>query len=329
MSTLSRRDFLKITAVAGGALITPALAYRLLHGEVEVVSETRQLMGTTIHLKVVAQSQQKGQEALHATFTEMTRLIWFFDHRQPSSPLAILNSRGSLQHAPRELLELMGRALDYGNLTRGCFDVTIKPVLDMYKAGLQPGNAELDLVGYHRVAIDGAHIRFREPAMCVTLDAIAKGRVVDGALSVLDAHGFSNVLVEAGGDLIARGPGVDGRAWRVGIHHPRQEQMPGYISAFSLQDRAVATSGDYMNAFDADLSLHHILDPGTGSSPPALASATVIAPTAADADALSTALMLLGPKDGLALINRLPSAEALVVTKELGVRRTTGFPTLS
>jgi thiamine biosynthesis lipoprotein len=100
------------------------------------------------------------------------------------------------------------------------------------------------------------------------------------------------------------------------------------LAIFPVTTQAAATSGDYQNSFSPDFGLHHIIKPGTAVSPPELASATVLAPTAADADALSTALMVMGPVQGLALAERLPHVEALLVAKDLQIFQTSGFPTI-
>jgi thiamine biosynthesis lipoprotein len=131
--------------------------------------------------------------------------------------------------------------------------------------------------------------------------------------------------VEAGGDLLAAGAKGDGSPWSLGVQPPRAGT--GDVAArFRVTDRAVATSGDYMQPFTPDLSQHHILDPRQGISPPALSSVSVAADTACQADALSTALMVLGPAKGLALIERLPGAETLLITKEGMIHRSSGFP---
>jgi thiamine biosynthesis lipoprotein len=98
------------------------------------------------------------------------------------------------------------------------------------------------------------------------------------------------------------------------------------IAVISIQNQAVATSGDYMNYFNADYSTHHIVDPRTGRSPSQLASATVVAPSVAEADALSTTMMVLGMQDGLALMESLPNASALLISKDLQMVRSSKFP---
>ncbi|MCA9873723.1 MAG: FAD:protein FMN transferase [Anaerolineales bacterium] len=98
------------------------------------------------------------------------------------------------------------------------------------------------------------------------------------------------------------------------------------LRVFPISIQAVATSGDYMYRFSQDFRQHHIIDPRTGTSPTDLASVTVLAPSATDADALSTAVMVLGSEAGLELAARLAHVEALVITKALEIRQTAGFP---
>ena len=184
----------------------------------------------------------------------------------------------------------------------------------------------LTLTNYRNISVDDARIAFGRPEMQVTFDGIAKGHIVDAGLDVLRSTGYPNGIVEAGGDLMVSGSQSDGEAWRVGIGHPRQSLVEGFLTSFPLHRGAVATSGDYMNSFSEDFLSHHIIDPRTGASPPELSSVTVIAPSATQADALSTTLMVMGSQSGLGLVNSLEGIEALVVTKDLRVLRTSGFP---
>jgi FAD:protein FMN transferase len=324
-STLNRRQFLQITAVAtavSGALL---VGRRWPFGSRFVAShETRALMGTVINLTVISEDAIAAQSAIAATFIEMERLIALFDHRQPFSPLAQLNQNGHLPDPPAELVDLLHRAQQYGNLTGGAFDISIKPLLDAYRAGL-PAADQRPLVDYRQIQISDRQIRLAQPGMALTLDGIAKGRVVDGATAVLQSRGFANILVEAGGDLMGLGTRLDGTPWQVGISHPRATDGTP-LRVLPVAMRAVATSGDYQHHFSQDFRQHHIVNPHTGLSPDDLASVTVLAPSATDADALSTAVMVLGSEAGLALAARLPYVEALVVTKALEVRQTAGFP---
>jgi thiamine biosynthesis lipoprotein len=319
--TITRRHFLQITAVASTVFLGGRWVQRLAQ-KTTTLHQTRLLMGTLINLSLVTDDAAQGEQAIEATFAEMERLIALFNWRQPDSPLAILNRTGTLAQPPAELVELLQAANWYSALSSGAFDVTILPLLAAVQGGADIAQAH-QLVDYRRLYVAADEVRL-EPGMQVTLDSIAKGRVVDGATAVLQTHGYENVLVEAGGDLVAQGTRADGQPWRLGITHPRQPESP--LNILQLTGQAAATSGDYQHSFSQDFSSHHIVDPRTGASPGELASVIVLAPTAAAADALSTAVMVLGSTDGLALIDRLPDVAALLVTKEMNVIHSINFP---
>lgn len=319
--TLSRRHFLQITAVASTVFLGGRWVQRLVK-QPTAVHQTRLLMGTLVNLTLVGDDTAHSQQALAATFAEMERLIALFNWRQPGSPLATLNQSGQLANPAPELVELLQDAVYFSRLSDGAFDITIQPLLEASRTGTDTSAAR-QLVDYRQLHISPEQISLA-PGMQLTLDGIAKGRVVDGATAVLQAHGFSSVLVEAGGDLVAGGQRADGQSWRLGITHPRQPEST--LQVLPVTGQAVATSGDYQHSFSQDFSHHHIVDPRTGESPGELASVTVLAPTAAAADALSTAVMVLGSTAGLALIDQLPGTAALVVTKEMQLKRSAHFP---
>jgi len=327
-TNISRRDFLKITAIAGLTLgMGAAIRRNLLHeGGYTRITETRYLMGTIVNFNILTTDEYLGQEALRRTVTEMERLISIFDHRQAGSILRKLNQAGVLNEAPVELVEIITQSLRFGSLSGGAFDITVLPILEAFKAGISDTKHLMHLVDFRNVSLTGNQIRFAHPGMAVTLDGLAKGRVVDGGVDVLKSMGFENVLVEAGGDMMAASAAINGEDWKIAINNPRSTSENEYIASFSVKNKAVTTSGDYLNSFTLDHSRHHIIDPRTCLSPVELSSATVIASNAAEADALSTALMVLGVSDGLDFIRHFPHAEALLLTKDLTVHKTDGFP---
>lgn len=115
--------------------------------------------------------------------------------------------------------------------------------------------------------------------------------------------------------------------WTIGVQDPHSDA--GSLGRVRLAGNAVATSGDYMQAFTADRRHHHVLDPRTGRSPREVSAVTVVTDTAMDADALSTAIMVLGPEEGLALLERLPSAEGVIVGKDGHRYASAGFDALA
>jgi thiamine biosynthesis lipoprotein len=314
-------------AIAGGA----GIAWKTgLFGRsgVAPVTRARRLMGTGVHLTVLGADQAASTAAAEATLARMAELEALLSRYRKGSEVARLNASGSIDSASDELLELLRLAERFSRLGDGAFDVTVQPLLELYRDGAgrpTPGQVErvLERVDHRGLRVDGRSVRLDRPEMQVTLDGIGKGYVVDHGVAVLKERGFDDVFVEAGGDLVASGRRGPGERWRIGIRRPR----PGRSlqARFEATNRAVATSGDYMQPFQADYSQHHILDPRSGYSAPELASSTVIAPNAATADALATMTMVLGPRRGRELIEALPDCEAYFVSKDLEVTRTTGF----
>lgn len=330
---LGRRDMLRISAVAAGGLgIASWGASTWAHsGRLNEVLETRVLMGSPAQLRLLTADPRRARAAIEAAFSEMERLEGVLSRFRPSSELSQLNRSGRLQTADAGMLQVVERALSYGRLTEGAFDISVEPLLAAYRVASENGggssSAEIERlrsrVDYKSIRVQGRRIEFSQPGMAITLDGIAKGFIIDQGAASLRQHGFDQVLVEVGGDMLA---GQHAKhAWRVGIRTPRAGANSALLGTASLLQRALATSGDYLNAFSQDFSLHHILAPTTGRSPLELASVSVLAPTAMDADALSTAVMVLGAEAGLGLVEGLPGVEALLVDKDMRIRRSSGF----
>jgi thiamine biosynthesis lipoprotein len=329
---INRRQFLRILGVSGAAGLALKVGVDLVSGP-QTVSETRLLMGTVVNLTLVTDDAAAGQAIITACLDHMAELEQVLSRHNPSSQLSRLNRDASLTNPSPHLVHLLREATTLSEQTGGAFDVTIKPLVDVYQTyqanyrSLPPADAveaALARVGYDRITVTDSHITFAEQGMGVTLDGIAKGYIVDQGTSILGEHGFDNILVEAGGDLSACGTRPTGQSWHIGIQSPRPDQQ-GLLNTFHVSDQAVATSGDYHQPFSDDLSEHHILNPITGHSSPELASATVFATSGVHSDALATALMVLGPERGTALIEALPNCEAYMVGKDMHIWQTSGL----
>jgi thiamine biosynthesis lipoprotein len=326
---VTRRDALRILAVAGAAGAGWGLGAL---DRARSVSRSRVLMGTGVHLSVLGPDPEAASAAAEAALAEMTSLEALLSRYRADSEVSRLNTQGRVDGASTALLDVLRLADRIHRLGDGGFDVSIQPLLDLYRSQRDPATGlpaaaaverALERVDQRALRIEGRRVTRTRPDLSITLDGIAKGYVVDGGVSALAARGFANVLVEAGGDLVASGDKGAGTPWRLGIRSPRQGLA--LEARFDARNRAVATSGDYMQPFTADYAQHHILDPRTGRSAPELASATVLAPDAATADGLATLVMVLGPRRGRALLEDLPDCEGYLVSKQLAVVRTSGF----
>ena len=291
----------------------------------------RRRLGTEVAVTVHHSDPAEARRLAGAAFAEIERLEGILSRHRRGTALDRLNREGHLDDAPPELTGLLAEARTYSELTGGAFDVTVAPLLGLYESaeagGRLPGRREiraaLPLVDYRNVHVEGSTVRLLKSGMEVTLDAIAKGYIADRATAVLVDGGAVHAMVEAGGDVASAGGSGGTGPWRVGIEDPR---APGaMLGVVELGGEGAATSGDYRAAFTPDRTVHHILDPRTGRSPGEASAATVVAPTASEADALSTAVLLLGPGAGLALLDARNGTEGIVVGKDGTASRSRGF----
>ena len=174
--------------------------------------------------------------------------------------------------------------------------------------------ARVPLVDYKAVVVDPAAktVFVTGPGMRIHLGGIGKGYAVDRGIALLHAAGFHDFMIQAGGDLFVAGsPGE--RPWRLGINDPRGAPNESFATV-ELRDRTLSTSGDYERFFIKDgVRYHHILDPVAGAPARRSRSVTIVAESAAIADGLSTGVFIMGPEAGMALVERLPDVEAVIV----------------
>ncbi len=292
--------------------------YRLPRG-VAAVDETRLALDTFVQIKATGRN---GRKAVDEAFAEIERLEELLDRFQPTSQVSRLNEQAGLAwvELDEDTRFLLEQGQHYGRLSQGAFDVTVGVLADLWGFGSDhnrvPSPAEieaaLDVTGYPLLAIEGNRA-FVEKGVKVDLGGIAKGYTVDKAAAKLRQRGVKHAIINAGGDVYAIGSRPDGKPWRVGVTNPRQ--VEGMALAVYLQDQAIATSGDYQRFFIHEGErYHHILDPRTGYPARGLASVSVIAPSAMEADALATAVFVLGRGQGLALVDSLPGVEAVLIT---------------
>lgn len=329
--TLSRLRNLGFQEVA-----TPGLSLEQvrLGRDVIQLTGTRPALGTLVSVTAISPSATRGETAIAEGFGELDRLAGIFSRYEQASALSTLNDVGYLTGPPPELVRVLERSLSFHALSRGAFDVTVKPVLDLLGALLPeraPSAAELRdaaaLVGARHVAVKRGAIRFARSGMGVTLDGIAKGYIVDRMAQVLASHGIRRFLINAGGDIRARGLKQPGRPWSVAVRDPRQDGA--FLDVIVLVDGAVATSGGYERFYDRARQFHHIVNPVSGESPNTAWSVSVVAPNALAADALATTVFVLGPEPGLALLEALPGCAGLIVAAGGAQRRSSGWSRLS
>lgn len=322
-SILSRRDFLKGAAMTGVMVACQAPACLLASVPAEAITETHLLMNTFVTISVVTPSKDQATEALGRAFERITHLEAVFSRFDTASPLHVFNEKGRMEDAPQELAELLARAQRFGSLTGGAFDVTVTPVVDLYRTRQNPGGImHLDLrdlaearhlVHAPSLHVEGHHLRLDRQGMAVTLDGIAKGHIADVASETLAQCGVVHHLVNAGGDIRARGHKALSRPWMVAVDNPtRTRGASAPVETLPLTE-AIATSGSYEMYYDASRQYHHLVEPASGASPTRVRSVSVTAPTAMQADALATAFSVMIPQDALRLAHSLPGVQCCIL----------------
>lgn len=287
--------------------------------------ESRVMMGTIVEITC------QDKYAISAGFEEIKKIEKIADNFDPSSEISRLNQDGHIK-ASHELIEMVRESLKYNSLSDGAFDITINPVVALWKERIRDGQYEkvdvglpseeeikdrLRLAGSDKISIneDESSIAFNEPGMSIDLGAIAKGYAVDKAMARLKERGINSAMVNAGGNIYCLGT-KGKRKWRVGIQHPRKPQ--NLLFTLELENQAAATSGDYQQYFIVDGKRYsHIIDPKTGYPVNnKVISVTITAPTAAQADGLSTALFVLGKEKGEALAKNIAGVKAMIIEED-------------
>ncbi|MDO9462959.1 MAG: FAD:protein FMN transferase [Deltaproteobacteria bacterium] len=320
----SRRDCLKIIGMLGLGMAVPSVwptsSEAKLSNGLNQVSRTLPLMGTFVNITVLHPSQDKTVEAVEKGFSRMEELVKVFDRYSNSTPVSWLNHKGQLKDVCPDLALVMSKAAYFHFLSQGSFDVTIQPLVDLYKeAFARTGHApssekvkeKLALVDADNIQFNKQGISFLKEGMGITLDGIAKGYIVDEAANTLKKIGIQYALINAGGDIRAIGGNGPNKSWKIGITDPRKQKP--YLQTIALNNGAVATSGNYEVYFDREKLYHHIIDTHTGRSPRDMASVSITAPTVMEADALSTTVFVEGIEKGMQLVETLPNVEAMVI----------------
>ncbi|MHB0959561.1 MAG: FAD:protein FMN transferase [Pirellulaceae bacterium] len=300
-------------------------------GPLETVCRTVSALGTEVSLTLLHADRQVAEAALDASFAAVELVEQLMSLYRPASQLAQLNRDRVLRDPHPHLRYVLERAHELSERTQGAFDVTVQPLWVLYQnAHLRreiPTSGEIDRVrqsvDYRRVEFTASAIRLHGPGTAVTLNGVGQGFAADLVRATLRQHGIQYALIDTG-ELNALRARPGKAAWDIGIQHPRLKDA--FIWLAELQDRCLATSGDYATTFTEDYRYNHLFDPHTGRSPTELAAVSVAARSALEADMLSTALFVLGLEKGLQLIRETPGADGLFVTKDNRMVVTDRFP---
>jgi len=291
-------------------------------------------MGTVLTVKVRTDDKSLAEKGAELASAELHRIHKIFDPNDTESEISSLNrSRGSesaISVSP-DMARLLGEALRIRNISRGNFEPTLGELIRLW--GFSNNSHRPEIPDPLRIAvladslggaggielIDGASsVRIAAQTGALDVGGIAKGYGVDRVVDVLAGIGIKNALVNLGGEIGVLGVGSNGRSWRIGVQHPRKQNCHlGVID--QVEGMFIATSGDYERFFlEKGRRYHHILDPATGyPAGRGTVSVTVIASSCLVADALATAAFVMGPEQGIRLLESL-GVHGLVVYAQDG-----------
>ena len=298
-------------------------------------------LGTAMQLRIAHRDAEAAELAIAAARADIAQVEDQMSLFRTDSAIQRLNRQGYLRHPHPDLLQVLHAAQDVAQRSHGAFDVTVQALWEVYDhartEGRLPSPGEVASArartGWRDLHISADTVRLARPGMGITLNGIAPGFAADKVRATLLRHGVQQALIGTGewaciGHAEEGTAGNDashGRDWTLGIASPRGAHE--VLARLSMQGHCVATSADDECSFSADHRYHHIVDPRSGYSPPALASVTVIAPTCMMADAITKVLFMADYQSAIPLAQRW-QVETLVVDKRGNWHTTPGFPLL-
>jgi thiamine biosynthesis lipoprotein len=290
------------------------------------VERTRLAMGSELRLTAWTDDDARAEGAFDRVFAEFDRLEQIMSVWRDGSDVLRVNAaagRHPVRTSP-ETIEVLRIAKEVGDWTAGKFDVTFGPLADLWKFDHDQDDRvpsadeiarRLPLIDYRAIEIDEAAgtVFLRRAGMRIHLGGIGKGYAVDRGAAIIRSSGLRDFMIQSGGDLYVGGL-RDRRPWRLGIRDPRGPADRTF-AVLDLSDGTFSTSGDYERFFLAGgRRYHHILDPDTGQPAETCRSVTVVSNRAVLADAVAKGIFILGPDEGMKLVERLPDLEAVIVS---------------
>jgi len=294
----------------------------------------RASLGTTVEIILQGDDEAAAGKAALQAFQEIGRIEQLMSPWIQTSDVHRINrslEKEWVEVSP-ETFAVIGRAQNISELSAGAFDITVAPLVQLWRTargkGVPPPSEEinkiLSLIDFRNISTrsDGK-ILLRKRGMAIDLGGIAKGYAVDRAFDTLQSLGYKNVIVNAGGDVRVGGLKTD-QPWSIGIQDPRASDK--IMATILVSDGAIATSGDYEKFFlHRGKRYHHILSPKTGLPAEGCRSVTVLSKEGLAADALATAIFVLGPGKGYSLCQRLNAVECLIVGRQGTIMLTPGL----
>ena len=290
----------------------------------EAFTDTSFLMGSRFDITVVANNAEEAEAFIAMAKAEITRIEQLISSWKPNSETSKINKNAGISSVSvsDELYDLIERSVFISKITQGAFDITYAAMDTIWKFDgtmLQLPSPEkiehaVSNISYQKLVIkpEKKTIYLPQKGMKIGFGAIGKGYAADAAKRLLKKNGVLGGIINASGDMNTWGSQSNGEPWHIAITNPLNKNK--VFSWFDLSDNAVVTSGNYEKFVLLEgKRFSHIIDPRTGYPSTGIISCSVFAPSAEMADALATAVFVLGVENGLNLINQLPNIECVII----------------
>lgn len=284
------------------------------------ITNTGMIYGTYYNIKY---QHPEGKDLHQEIDKELQRLSHIFSHYDSTSTISKINRNEPVIPEP-EFINCFKRSLEISELTKGAFDITVGPLVDAW--GFGPGKRKelspemvdslKQFCGYQKVKLIDGKIEKDNPNITLNMSAIAKGYTCDLIGEFLEKNGCQNYLVDIGGEEVAHGLNPKDKIWTVGIRKPIEDPLTTELeAAIELNNKAMATSGNYLNFYEKDGKKYaHTIDPVSGYPVQhSVLSATVVAPDCMTADAYATAFMVLGKELAAEIARSTPELEIFLI----------------
>jgi len=305
--------------------------------QIEADSGYRLVMGTFAHLKAIAKDEETAKRFVEVAFAELKKVDELMSDYKSDSQISQVNRNAYKRpvKVDESTFHVLQKSVEFSRLSEGAFDITIAPLAELWRSAAEsnsvPTEQELadarSKVGYEKLLLDANEmtVRFAVEGMKLDLGGIAKGYAIDRAVEAMQAGGAVGGLVDVGGDIRCFGKPPRGKkTWRIGLENPAEIKggdeslsagMDTILLILKLNNAAIATSGGYRRfVLIEGKKYSHIMDRDTGTSAKGMSSVTIISQSAINADAMATAVSVMGEEKGLALIEKTPNTEAILIT---------------
>jgi thiamine biosynthesis lipoprotein len=303
-------------------------------------SRTEFVLGTICSVTLFDQAEERIYKEIFSAIRKIDNLM---SVNIPASDVSRINAAAGIEavQVQEDVFKVIERAVFFANFSGGAFDPSVEPLVSLWGIGGEnprvPSQEEIDkvlpLINWQDIELDAENysVFLKRKGMSLDLGAIAKGFAADKAAEIINNAGIERAIIDLGGNIIINGGKKDNSPWQVGIQNPKTKsrismgtvRIPA-LPAYEVQ--SVVTSGIYSRFFEENnIQYHHIFSPSNGyPADNGLLSVTIISPNSMDADALSTAVFVLGYEKGKLLLTSFPGTEAVFIFKNLSVRTTPG-----